>query len=170
LDLQCLVVIAQNVHSPGCLILCGQGGKRQGQQPQLALGAPPAQGGGVEPSDKKKLKKAKRDAKVKGLPDVANVEIGRVHEKLTYIDTPTHFGLHNIKIEKAALAAICGCGLEDKCWGVTLSFKPWPLCLETCNKPGQPGHEKHDSRCHVFSAQQLKRIAALIERQKAVAD
>jgi hypothetical protein len=103
---------------------------------------------------------------MKGLPMPAAVEIGRVSEKLTYTDNETHFGLHNVVLAKADLALICGCGLNDKCWAVALSTKPWPLKLETCNCVGQPGHEQHDSVKHIFSVQQLKRIAALVEQAK----
>lgn len=118
----------------------------------------------MSPSQKKRA--AKKLAKAT-LPAAGDIEIGRVHHMLTYVDTPTHFGIHNISLEKAELAAICECGLEDKCWAVSQSRKPWPLALECCNKPGQPGHETHTSRCHIFSAQQLKRIRALRDQKRA---
>ena len=77
--------------------------------------------GVLSPSQKEKATRKAR--KTGGIPSAKDVQIGRVHQLLSYVDTATHFGIHNISLEKTALAEICGCGVEDKCWAVPQSRK-----------------------------------------------
>jgi hypothetical protein len=89
--------------------------------------------------------------------DPAAVDIGADGKNLTFIDTATEFGLGAKKVLKTLLAEAAGCGENDRCWALTFSTRPWPDKLRMCNKPGQPGHESHDSAQHQFTPMTMLR-------------
>jgi hypothetical protein len=111
----------------------------------------------------------KKEDRFGPLPAPEAVVIGNLADKVTFKDTATHFGIYNVLLEKQEMAAVCGCGVEDKCWGVAMCKKPWPLKLGMCNKAGQPGHEAHESAQHRFTFQQLKAIGAMCVKAKKAA-
>jgi hypothetical protein len=113
-----------------------------------------------------KQEQPRREDKFGVLPAAGAVVIGNLADKVVFKDTATHFGIHDLMLEKKALASACDCGVDDKCWAVAMSKKPWPLKLELCNKKGQPGHQAHDSAQHKFTAGELKTIGYMCVQQK----
>jgi hypothetical protein len=86
------------------------------------------------------------------IPRPEDVEIGSSAHKLRTTFTDTHVQFGRSSISKAALAKICNCGPNDKCWAVALSHMHWPSCLRLCPCPTKKGHESHDSSQHQFTS------------------
>jgi hypothetical protein len=80
-----------------------------------------------------------------------DVEIGSSAHKLRTTFTDTHVQFGKSSVSKAALAKICNCGPNDKCWAVALSAMRWPDCLKLCPCPTKKGHESHKSSQHQFT-------------------
>ena len=96
--------------------------------------------------------------------DPASVDIGKAGGSMTFVDTATEFGLGSKKVLKSELAAVCACGINDKCWALAFSSRPWPDKLEFCNCKGQPGHESHKSTKHNFTPMQMLRLRRLCQK------
>ena len=93
--------------------------------------------------------KGKREHKPTIRPE--DIEIGCSAHKLKTTFTDTHVLFGKSTVSKAALANICGCGPNDRCWAVGLSAMRWPICLQLCPCPGKKDHESHDSPQHRFT-------------------
>jgi hypothetical protein len=82
-------------------------------------------------------------------------------------DTADSFGTHFRNCPKEELAKLCNCAVDEKCWAVAFSQKPWPLKLELCNHAGEPGHEHYDSNKHAFTTLEFKKITELFNKAAA---
>jgi hypothetical protein len=97
------------------------------------------------------------------------VVIGDAADRAHISETATEISAGRVTLKKADLAALIGCGVNDKCWAVAMSRKPWPKKLTCCNHKGKKGHEYYDSAHHVFTAQQMAQVTDLKKKleQKA---
>lgn len=101
-------------------------------------------------------RKAKED--FPALPAAWDVEIGCKTADFEFVDDDENFGTAHRQASKLDLAKICGCGINDRCWAVAYSMKPWPLKLELCNRAKHLGHEAYDTDLHTFTAKQTKEL------------
>ena len=57
-----------------------------------------------------------------------------------------------------------GCKVDERCWAVSVSVKPFPQNLVFCNHKGKPGHEPH-GRMHQFKPGFSSRVQSQPFRQ-----
>ena len=105
-----------------------------------------SKGKGKDKSRKGQMSQPKTDIR----PEDIDIGCSAHKLKTNFTDTYVQFGRSSVS--KAALANICGCGPNDKCWAVALSAMRCPICLKLCPCPTKRGHESHDSPQHQFTS------------------